>query len=78
MAKASDWMRAHFDDSDGVGAIFPPIIYTIISLKCLGYADDSAEMIYAIKQLEDLMIEEDETLARAALLFAGVGHGPGP
>jgi squalene-hopene/tetraprenyl-beta-curcumene cyclase len=60
--KASAWMRAHFEDSDGVGAIFPPIIYTIISLKCLGYADDSSEMIYAIKQLEDLMIEEGDTL----------------
>ena len=34
-------MLDHFADSDGVGAIFPPIIYTIISLRCLGYADDS-------------------------------------
>src|SRR5205823_6087804 len=32
VAKASLWMRKHFGDSDGVGAIFPPIIYTIISL----------------------------------------------
>src|SRR5439155_1288659 len=60
--KASAWMRAHFADSDGVGAIFPPIIYTVIALRCLGYADDSAEMIYALKQLDDLMIEEGDTL----------------
>jgi squalene-hopene/tetraprenyl-beta-curcumene cyclase len=60
--KASAWMRGHFDDSDGVGAIFPPIIYTIISLHCLGYADDSPEMRYATKQLDDLMIEEGDTL----------------
>src|SRR5262249_52945071 len=25
--KASEWMRERFEDSDGVGAIFPPIIY---------------------------------------------------
>jgi squalene-hopene/tetraprenyl-beta-curcumene cyclase len=60
--KASAWMRQHFADSDGVGAIFPPIIYTIISLHCLGYRDDSPEMIYALKQLDDLMIEEKDTL----------------
>jgi squalene-hopene/tetraprenyl-beta-curcumene cyclase len=60
--QASAWMREHFGDSDGVGAIFPPIIYTIISLHCLGYHHDSPEMIYALKQLDDLMIEESDTL----------------
>jgi squalene-hopene/tetraprenyl-beta-curcumene cyclase len=60
--RASAWMRGHFADSDGVGAIFPPIIYTIISLHCLGYGSDSPEMIYALKQLDDLMIEEEDSL----------------
>ena len=60
--KATRWMLDHFDDSDGVGAIFPPIIYTIICLKCLGYADDSQEMNWALRQLEDLFLEEDYTL----------------
>ena len=62
IAKAERWMVEHFADSDGLGAIFPPIIYTIISLRCLGYADDSPEMVYALKQLDDLMLEEDDTL----------------
>ncbi len=62
VTRASAWMREHFADSDGVGAIFPPIIYTIVCLKCLGYADDSAEMLYALKQLDDLMIEDGDTL----------------
>ncbi len=60
--QASAWMRERFADSDGLGAIFPPIIYTIISLRCLGYADDSPEMRYALRQLDDLMIEEADTL----------------
>ena len=55
-------MLDHFEDSDGVGAIFPPMIYTVICLRCLGYADDSPEMRWALKQLDDLMIEEDDTL----------------
>ena len=60
--KAEAWMLEHFVDSDGVGAIYPPIIYTIISLTCLGYANDSPEMLYALKQLDDLMLEEKDTL----------------
>lgn len=62
LAKSVAWMLEHFQDSDGVGAIFPPIIYTVICLRCLGYADDSPEMKYALRQLDDLMIEEGSTL----------------
>jgi squalene-hopene/tetraprenyl-beta-curcumene cyclase len=60
--RAAAWMRAHFSDSDGVGAIFPPMIYTVIALKCLGVADDDPEMRWALKQLDDLMIEEGATI----------------
>ncbi len=60
--QAADWMHAHFADSDGLGAIYPPMIYTVISLRCLGYGDDSPEMAWALKQLDDLMIEADNTL----------------
>ena len=44
LAAAERWMTTRFAHSDGLGAIFPPIIWSIIALKCLGYADDSAEM----------------------------------
>jgi squalene-hopene/tetraprenyl-beta-curcumene cyclase len=56
--RAVDWMFAHFAESDGLGAIFPPMIYTAVCLRCLGYADDSPEMRWAMQQLDDLMIEE--------------------
>jgi squalene-hopene/tetraprenyl-beta-curcumene cyclase len=62
IAKAARWMTEHFADSDGVGAIFPPIIYTIVSLVCLGYSESSPEMTWALKQLDDLMLEDDDTL----------------
>jgi squalene-hopene/tetraprenyl-beta-curcumene cyclase len=62
LRRAERWLRDHFTDSDGVGAIFPPMIYTVICLRCLGHADDSPEMRWALKQLDDLMIEEDDTL----------------
>ncbi len=60
--RAARWMRERFQDSDGLGAIFPPMIYTVIALRCLGVPDDDAEMQWALKQLDDLMIEEDDTL----------------
>jgi squalene-hopene/tetraprenyl-beta-curcumene cyclase len=62
LKRAKKWLLEHFADSDGVGAIYPPIIYTIICLRCLGYADDSPEMTWALKQLDDLKIEERDTL----------------
>jgi squalene-hopene/tetraprenyl-beta-curcumene cyclase len=62
LGRAVAWMREHFADSDGLGAIFPPMIYTVICLKCLGHGDDSPEMRWALHQLEELMIEEDGRL----------------
>lgn len=60
--RAAQWMREHFEDSDGVGAIFPPMIYTVIALKCLGASDEDPELKWALEQLEDLMIEENGTV----------------
>jgi squalene-hopene/tetraprenyl-beta-curcumene cyclase len=62
LKRAEKWLFDHFADSDGVGAIFPPMIYTVVCLKCLGYADDSPEMLWAMKQLDDLMIDDKETI----------------
>lgn len=56
------WMLERFADSDGLGAIFPPIIWSRIALRCLGYADDSPEARYCHDQLAGLMIEERDTL----------------
>src|SRR5262249_26841758 len=60
--RAEAGLREHSADSDGVGAFFPPIIYTIVCLRCLGHADDSPEMRWALRQLDDLKIEENGTL----------------
>lgn len=58
---ASSWMRTRFAHSDGLGAIFPPIVWSIVALKCLGYSDHSAELIYNFDQLKGLTIEEETT-----------------
>jgi len=62
LLKAEQWMIQRFADSDGLGAIFPPIVWSLVALKCLGYDDDSDEVRYCTKQLEDLVLEEDDTV----------------
>jgi len=59
--KASKWMVDRFAKSDGLGAIFPPIIWSIISLRCLGYSEESPEVQTALKELEKLTIHEGDT-----------------
>jgi squalene-hopene/tetraprenyl-beta-curcumene cyclase len=58
---AHRWMIDHFEDSDGLGAIFPPMIYTVVALRCLGYEEGSAPVRWALEQLEDLLIEEEDS-----------------
>jgi squalene-hopene/tetraprenyl-beta-curcumene cyclase len=60
--RAEAWMRERFADSDGLGAIFPPIVYTVVALRCLGHGDDSPDMRWAMKQLEDLILDDGESL----------------
>ncbi len=57
---AHRWMLDHCENSDGLGAIFPPMIYTVVALYCLGYHADSPEMTWAWRQLDDLRIDEQE------------------
>jgi squalene-hopene/tetraprenyl-beta-curcumene cyclase len=59
--RAVAWMRERFADSDGLGAIFPPLIYTVIVLRCLGVPDDVPEARWARKQLDDLCLFEGDT-----------------
>ncbi|MGQ0635717.1 MAG: terpene cyclase/mutase family protein [Planctomycetaceae bacterium] len=60
--RAAEWMQARFADSDGLGAIFPPIIWSIVALKCLGHSDDSPEVRAALTELDKLSIAEGDSL----------------
>jgi squalene-hopene/tetraprenyl-beta-curcumene cyclase len=62
LAAAERWMVDRFAGSEGLGAIFPPMIWSIVALKCLGYADDSREMQSCLEQLRGLVIEEGDTV----------------
>jgi len=59
---ATAWMHERFAESDGLGAIFPPIVWSVIALKCLGHGEDSPEVTLAMNELDKLMIREDDTI----------------
>jgi squalene-hopene/tetraprenyl-beta-curcumene cyclase len=54
------WMLERLDGSDGLGAIFPPIVWSIIGLRALGCDDDSAEVQEGWRQLERLVEREPD------------------
>jgi squalene-hopene/tetraprenyl-beta-curcumene cyclase len=58
---AEKWMLQRFEKSDGLGAIFPGIVNSIIALRCLGYSVDDPQFIRAMDELEALGIEEERT-----------------
>ncbi|WP_437201383.1 terpene cyclase/mutase family protein [Planctomicrobium sp. SH664] len=55
------WILDRFPESDGLGAIFPPIVWSVIGLRCRGYAEDSPEVQSQLRELEKLMIRERGT-----------------
>ncbi|HEX3871585.1 MAG TPA: prenyltransferase/squalene oxidase repeat-containing protein, partial [Pirellulales bacterium] len=59
---ARQWTVARFEGSDGLGAIFPPMIFSVVALRALGYADDSPELQYCYRQLEGLHVDDGDSL----------------
>lgn len=57
---ATKWMLERFEGSDGLGAIYPPIVWSIIALRCLGFHDDHSAVVYNHQQLRDLMIADEQ------------------
>ena len=53
-----NWILQRLEKSDGLGAIFPPIVWTLIGLRCLGYKDDSPVIASQFAELEKLVIRD--------------------
>ena len=61
LKQAEKWMVEHFEMSDGVAAIFPSILNSVIAMRCLGYSVDDPQVIRALDEFEKLGIEEADT-----------------
>jgi squalene-hopene/tetraprenyl-beta-curcumene cyclase len=61
LKRAEKWMLDRFEMSDGLGAIYPSILNSIIAMRCLGYSLDDPQVIRAMDEFEKLGIEEEDT-----------------
>ncbi|MBI4583160.1 MAG: squalene--hopene cyclase [Planctomycetes bacterium] len=55
---AKQWMVSRFEDSDGLGAIFPAMVNSIIAMWSLGYDENHPLIVTNLKKLQELEIEE--------------------
>ena len=55
--EAEKWILDHTRNSDGLGAIYPSMMYLIMALDALGYPRDHPDLIQAIRQYEGLLTE---------------------
>lgn len=60
--EAEQWMLGHFEMSSGIGAIFPPMVYALIALRCLGYPDDHPQVQRARRELQSLELQHENGL----------------
>jgi len=55
--KAEKWMLERFEKSDGLGAIYPAMLNSIVALRILGRSFDDPQLIRAMDEFEKLGID---------------------
>jgi squalene-hopene/tetraprenyl-beta-curcumene cyclase len=58
--KCERWMLDRTRYTDGLGAIYPPMMYVIMALDLLGYPPDHPDRLEAENQFERLMVDDGE------------------
>ncbi len=62
LKKAEQWMLERMEGTNGLAAIFPAILYSMIALKALGYRDDHPQIQRAEQELQKLEHQTDTSL----------------
>jgi squalene-hopene/tetraprenyl-beta-curcumene cyclase len=60
VARARDWMIERMRHTDGLGAIYPPMMYGVMALDVLGYKVDDPVRAEALDQFNRLMVDDGE------------------
>ena len=58
--KCEHWMLEHLKHSDGLGAIYPPMMYAIMAFDVLGYPANHPQRLEAIRQFDHLIVDDGE------------------
>jgi squalene-hopene/tetraprenyl-beta-curcumene cyclase len=59
---AENWMLNRLQYTEGLGAIYPAMMYAIMAMDALGYERDHPDLELAIRQFDDLILESDRSL----------------
>ena len=62
LRKAEQWMLERFEGTDGLAAIFPAMLNSLIALKALGYPDDHPQVVRAERELKKLEHETEQSV----------------
>ncbi|MFT4113934.1 squalene--hopene cyclase [Silvibacterium sp.] len=60
--EAETWMMSRLHHSEGLGAIYPSMMYSIMAMEVMGYESDHPDLEQAIRHFNGLMLEGEETL----------------
>ena len=60
LLKAERWLLEHLEDSDGLGAIYPAMMYAVMALDALGYRREDPVRAEAERQFYRLMVDDGE------------------
>jgi squalene-hopene/tetraprenyl-beta-curcumene cyclase len=58
--EAEHWILERTRHTEGLGAIYPAMMYFIMALEALGYPEDHPDLVEAIRHFESLLIETPE------------------
>jgi len=58
--KAREWLIGRLDYTDGLGAIYPSMMYVVMALDALGYGPDDPLRARALGQFNDLIVDDGE------------------
>jgi squalene-hopene/tetraprenyl-beta-curcumene cyclase len=62
LKKCENWMLERFEGSDGLAAIFPAMLNSLIALRALGYPDDHPQVVRAMHELKKLEHETADSV----------------
>lgn len=58
--EAERWMLERTRYTEGLGAIYPAMMYSIMAMNALGYAEDHPDFLEAVRQFDDLLLESED------------------
>jgi squalene-hopene/tetraprenyl-beta-curcumene cyclase len=62
LKRAEQWMLERLEGTNGLAAIFPAMLNSLIALKALGYPDDHPQVIRAERELKTLEHETEDSV----------------